>query len=267
MINDFLKGYFDEAKVFTPHEFAREAVGKMQETSAILGVNGIGATILCSDDQCSAVKDAISEGVAKEIGPSYGDQVNDYLANNRYQRRPFGGIFMPGSTWRSLSPAVHHLPQKIKDPALILWNFPHIGFNGDENSFGNFIRDGHEKHTTSCGALCAVYKAIMNGQEMPEDQDKDVLELHSYIRNIIETNGISDEENGLGILKTTIFAQREQIGRLVNELKILSAKESVKVLLFSGIEIDTNNEGENADDDLLAVTDTVFIENGEETRL
>lgn len=173
---------------------------------------------------------------------------------------------MPGSTWRSLSPAVHHLPQSIKDPSLILWNFPHIGFNGEENSFGNFIRDGHEKHTTSCGALCAVYKAIMNGQEMPEDQDRDILGLHAYIRDIIENNGISDEENGLGILKTTIFAQREQIGRLISELKVLSAKESVKVLLFSGIEIDTNNEGEKAEDDLLAVTDEVFIENGQATR-
>lgn len=212
--------------------------------------NSVFVSITCPDDQTSSV---ISHIVTKNRHEQ--NRSKHFLV---YNRNVFGGIFVPGfKTFESLVPAAHHIPGNDKN--LIILNFTHIGYDEKTNEWGRFIRYGHERASSSCGAIVNLYSLLKNGKEMVKDED--LKELGMFLRDIILENEIDNMPHNEHLLKLTLKAFEKQSIWLIEQLKILSKKEELNILYVGGVEIDMDkNEDFN---DKIFVKKFAYIKEGE----
>ncbi len=189
----------------------------MKKEDLRLGENSVLVYIGCSDDQSTTVLEEIKRHLREK-----NSEEEVIKKDEIYERRVFGGIFLPEHSYESLSPALHHIPEE-KNKKLLVLQLTHIGYD-KEKGFGYFVRYGHKKHTTSCGAICSLF----NSKEEPKDIDL------KYLKHYIEK--IKEEKDTIETI--TFKLLKNSYENLKKELKKLAENEESVIYLFSGIEID-----------------------------
>jgi len=205
-------------------------------------------SIICPDDQSSTVLYAIMYGETKH-----------FLI---YDRRLFGGFFIPHChTYESLDPSSHHIPNYGKN--ILVLNFTHIGYDDETGRWGEFKRYGHDKATSSCGAIVSLYNLLKRDEKLREVKDKDLKELGMFLKGVVDEYKIEDKDDGSHILNLTMNAFEKQKVWLIEQLKILSKKEDLNMLYVGGLEIDINKGKEKEFNDKIFIDHMIYIKGGE----
>ncbi len=185
----------------------------MRERGMELGRNSLLAYIGCSDDQ--------STHVLYEMKNMLG--YNDFI----YERRVFGGIFIPEHhTWESLSPAAHHIPES-DESYLVVLHFSHIGYS--DGKYGKFVRYGQNHESASCGAISSLFSGNLN------PKDSDLRSLKEYMDSL---RGLDAND----IFSITYKMSDSSMRYVEDQLRILKEKDKLSgILYFGGMEVDMNN--------------------------
>ncbi len=187
-----------------------------------IGENAIMVYVGCSDDQCTTVLEEIKREIRE------GNSKDDIIKNDEiYERRVFGGIFLPNfHTKESLIPAAHHIPDE-KMKKLFVLHLSHIGYD-NERGYGYFIRYHHKKHSTACGAI----KNLFESNDIPRDIDL------LYLKRFIEY--VKDEGDNLENITLKLLKSSEE--HMIKELFDLAKEENLDVVYIAGIEVDLSKK-------------------------
>jgi hypothetical protein len=179
-----------------------------------------------------------------------------------YEMRLFGGLFLPGiKTYESLVPAVHHIASK-DDGKLFVFNFTHIGYDPQTETFGEFGRYGHDETSASCGAIKGLYSAIVNNKDFPKDHD--LKRVGEYLLEIVKEHNIKPSEKGHDILQLTVLAYKKQISWIKSQLIELAEADGIDIAYIGGVEIDNSNFKNYCYNDKFAVLSKFYVtKNGE----
>src|SRR3990172_779958 len=175
-------------KAQTIEEVCSEVRNIMQNYKMYPGQNTIITVISCLDDQCSTVTSCIKRKL-RDLHPTSEDNFCNIIHMDAvYEMRLFGGLFLPGiKTYESLVPAVHHIASK-DNGKLFVFNFTHIGYDPQTETFGEFGRYGHDMTSASCGAIKGLYSAIVNNKDFPKDHD--LKRVGEYLLEIVKEHNI-----------------------------------------------------------------------------
>ena len=212
----------DLSKSLSLKDFSWKIVQLSQRAGLDIGYNSIICAIMCPDSQATTVLLRIREEVGKK------EKVKILPKKIRYdliyERRVFGGIFLPDFSYHSLEPAVFQIPDSgLEKKGLSVIQLAHIGY--DQNlGFGKFIRYGRKEYTSSCGAVSSIF----HDEFIPQDADLKIL------KNYID----SMKSAGDDILSITYKLIEESSKHTISELKKLAEKHKISVVFLSGIEID-----------------------------
>lgn len=229
----------------------------MDKYNAVPGENTIVVFITCLDDQCTTIIEYIKRELRNYyIAPK--DDVNRVIHVEKfYGMRLFGGFFLPGiKTYESLIPAAHHIPDKANGKLLIL-NFSHIGYDAESGKFGTFVRYGHDKPSSSCGAICGLYDKIKSSSAFPNDMD--LRWLGEFLLEVKYKHDVQPLENGVDILDLTVKAYKEQIPWVKEQLSELAKVDDIEVLFIGGIEIDISKGPNNFIHDKIALIEKFHV--------
>jgi hypothetical protein len=214
----------DLSKSLSLKDFSWKIVQLSQSAGLDIGYNSIICAIMCPDSQATTVLLRIREEVGKK------EKVKILPKKIRYdliyERRVFGGIFLPDFSYHSLEPAVFQIPDSgLEKKGLSVIQLAHIGY--DQNlGFGKFIRYGRKEYTLSCGAVSSIFY----DEFIPQDADLKIL------KNYID----SMKSPGDDILSITYKLIEESSKHTISELKKLAEKHKISVVFLSGIEIDVS---------------------------
>jgi hypothetical protein len=214
----------DLSKSLSLKDFSWKIVRLSQSAGLDIGYNSIICAIMCPDSQATTVLLRIREEVGKK------EKVKILPKKIRYdliyERRVFGGIFLPDFSYHSLEPAVFQIPDSgLEKKGLSVIQLAHIGY--DQNlGFGKFIRYGRKEYTSSCGAVSSIF----HDEFIPQDADLKIL------KNYID----SMKSPGDDILSITYKLIEESSKHTISELKKLAEKHKISVVFLSGIEIDVS---------------------------
>jgi len=212
----------DLSKSLSLKDFSWKIVQLSQRAGLDIGYNSIICAIMCPDSQATTVLLRIREEVGKK------EKVKILPKKIRYdliyERRVFGGIFLPDFSYHSLEPAVFQIPDSgLEKKGLSVIQLAHIGY--DQNlGFGKFIRYGRKEYTSSCGAVSSIF----HDEFIPQDADLKILK--NYIDSM--KSAVDD------ILSITYKLIEESSKHTISELKKLAEKHKISVVFLSGIEID-----------------------------
>ena len=221
------------------------------------GENSIIIIINCLDDHCTIVSSYLKRELQSLFSTSRTDASKTIAVDAVYEKRLFGGLFLPEvKTYESLIPAVHHIPAK-KDRKVLVLNLTHIGYNAKNRKWGNFIRYGHKEPSHSCGAIQMLFKCIIEGRPLPADHD--LNRLGSYLAYIVKKYSIKPVKSGRDILQLTYYAYKENLPWMKEQLRLLAIEEKTDIIYLGGLEIDVNKGESGALNDRVAILDNFFI--------
>ncbi len=211
----------------------------LKERGVDIGENAIMVYVGCSDDQCTTVLEKIKRDMRE------GESIEVIVRNDEiYERRVFGGIFLPNfHTKESLIPAAHHIPDgKMRN--LFVLHLSHIGYD-EERGYGYFVRYHHKKHSTACGAI----KSLIESTALPKDIDL------LYLKRFIEY--VKDEGDDLESMTLKLLRLSEE--HIIKELFDLAKEENLSILYIGGIEVDLSKQSGQYHNDRIYVDRVVSI--------
>jgi|GEM_PF-1030043 hypothetical protein len=212
----------DLSKSLSLKDFSWKIVQMSQKVGLDIGYNSIICAIVCPDSQATTVLLKIREEVGKK------EKVKILPKKIRYdliyERRVFGGIFLPDFSYHGLEPAVFQIPDSGSErKGLTVIQLAHIGY--DQNlGFGKFIRYGRKEQSLSCAAVLSLF----HNEFTP--QDADLKALKNYIDSMKST-----EDDALSITYKLI---EESSQHTLLELRRLAEKHNITIVFLAGIEID-----------------------------
>jgi hypothetical protein len=214
----------DLSKSLSLKEFGWKIVQLSQKAGLDIGYNSIICAIMCPDSQSTTVLLKIREEVGKK------EKVKILPKKIRYdliyERRIFGGIFLPDFSYHSLEPAVFQIPDSGYDKkGLVVIQLGHIGYD-EKLGFGRFVRYGREEHSPCCAAIISLF----HNEFIPQDADLRML------KNYIESLKRSEDD----ILSITYRLVEESSHHTISELRKVAEKHNIKIVFISGIEIDVS---------------------------
>ncbi|GBD02899.1 hypothetical protein HRbin19_00169 [bacterium HR19] len=200
-------------------DFSWRVVSESTKVGLDIGYNSIIVAVICPDSQSTTVVLKISEEVGKKEKVKLIPKKVRY--DLIYERRVFGGIFLPDFSYEGLEPAVSQIPDTKGDrKGLVVINLSHIGYD-KEKGFGYFIRYGKTSPTPACGAIVSLSVGY-------EPADNDLKLLKKFLEG--------EKEKDIFQLTLKLFQKSSE--HLVSELKKLVEKHKISVVYFGGIEID-----------------------------
>ena len=229
----------------------------MEQYGVLPGENAIVCLISCLDDQCTTVSECIKRKV-RQFHPLSTENVCAIIQMDQiYEMRLFGGLFLPNvKTYESLVPAAHHIAIEDQGKLLVL-QFTHIGYDEQTDTYGEFGRYGHDKPSSSCGAIKGLYGTIVTNKPFPKDHD--LNRLGTYLADVVQEHDIKPTERGRDVLELTVRAFQKQIPWVKGQLLELAEHEGVDIIYVGGVELDISSYGNLAYNDKIAVLSKFFV--------
>ncbi len=146
------------------------------------------------------------------------------------------GLFSAGRT--GLNACLHHSPHQEGKERYIFYVAPHIGIDRDGN-WGSVKRKGQHFDSTSCGALCAFFKEIVEGKIKTAIDERDLEMCYLRIRLLrkLSFSHVPD------LIELTLAAHEVTLEDIEDDLQRLIDPQKADFALLSGIQInapDTN---------------------------
>lgn len=207
-------------------ELIEEIISNLNQNNISIN-HCVPATCLCRDESTSQL---INELKNKNF-------------KNNFNLEALGGVPLAGNS--SLNAYYKHLHNQdsINYPGIIIFA-PHIGIDNNL-SFGYLNREGQDSTSCSCGANHAIINHIKNNTE-PEKNDYELKNLYEYIGDFKEE--IKTQKDIFSQINLLVEKEYEKGNKDFKELiqKIKNQeKEKHKILLVSGVHIDTPPNLEN----------------------